>query len=51
LATYGRDLRSEILLLPSAVDLTPVLLVKIQSYAESCGDPEAAAALAKRLEQ
>ena len=51
LATYGRDLRSEILLLPSAVDLTPVLLVKIQSYAQSCGDPEAAAALAKRLEQ
>lgn len=51
LATYGRDLRGEILLLPSAVELTPVLLVKIQSYAESCGDREAAAGLAKRLEQ
>ncbi|MFM7835115.1 MAG: tetratricopeptide repeat protein, partial [Planctomycetaceae bacterium] len=50
LATYGRDLRSEILLLPSAVDLTPVLLVKMQSYAESCGDQQVAAGLAKRLE-
>ena len=50
LATYGRDLRSEILLLPSAVDLTPVLLVKIQSYAASCGDQQVAAGLAKRLE-
>jgi len=50
LATYGRDLRSEILLLPSAVDLTPVLLVKMQSYAESCGDRQVAAGLASRLE-
>ena len=49
LATYGRDLRSEMLLLPSAVDLTPILLVKILSYAESCGDQQVAAGLAKRL--
>ena len=50
LASYGRDLRGEILLLPSAVSLTPVLLVKIQSYAESCGDSLVATTLGRRLE-
>ena len=50
LASYARDLRGEILLLPSAVSLTPVLLVKIQSYAESCGDSLVATTLGRRLE-
>ena len=49
LAAYGRDLRSQVLLLPTAVDLTTVLLVQIQSYAEACGDSQVAAAINLRL--
>ena len=49
LAAYGRDLRSQLLLLPTAVDLTTVLLVQIQSYAEACGDSQIAAAIGRRL--
>lgn len=49
LAAYGRELRSEILLQPSAVDLSAALLLKIQSYADSCGDMETASALAARF--
>ena len=49
IAAYGRELRSEIMRQPSAADLSLPLLVKIMSYADSCGDTEVAAALAARL--
>jgi len=49
LAAYGRDLRSQVLLLKTAVDLTRVLMVQIQSYAEACGDAQVAAAIGQRL--
>ncbi len=49
IAAYGKQLRSEIMQIETASDLTPALLLQIQSYAEACGDAEIAKSIEKRL--
>jgi tetratricopeptide (TPR) repeat protein len=49
LAASGRELRTQLLHLPSAVDLTPELFAQIANYAAACGDDQVARALQKRL--
>lgn len=49
IAAYGKQLRSDIMRLETASDVTPALLLQIQSYAEACGDLEIAKAIQKRL--
>ena len=49
IAAYGKQLRSEIMQIETASDLTPALLLKIQSFAEACGDAEIAKSIEKRL--
>lgn len=49
IAAYGRELRSQVLQLSSAAEITPALMLQIQSYAETCGDDVIADAAANRL--
>ena len=49
IAAYGKQLRSDIMRIETASDLTPALLLQIQSYAEACGDGEIAKSIQKRL--
>ena len=50
LAADGRELRTQLLRLPSALDLSPQLLQDIAQYAEECGDQEVVDSLAVRLQ-
>jgi hypothetical protein len=49
LAAAGRELRTRVLQLPSAVDLNEALLREIQQYASDCGDTLVTNALTRRL--
>ncbi|MFN9720709.1 MAG: hypothetical protein ACK58L_18580 [Planctomycetota bacterium] len=49
LAAYGRELRSQVLQLSSAAEITPALMLQVQSYAATCGDEVIANAAANRL--
>ncbi len=49
IAAYGKYLRSEIMRMETASDLTPALMLQIQSYAEACGDAEITESIQKRL--
>lgn len=49
IASYGRELRSQILQMATAASLTPQLILQIQSYAKSCGDSLLAEAASNRL--
>lgn len=49
IAAYGKQLRSEIMRIETASDVTLVLLVQIQSYAEACGEMQIAESIKKRL--
>ncbi|MBC7968010.1 MAG: tetratricopeptide repeat protein [Fuerstia sp.] len=49
LAAYGKELRTQLQQLPTALDLTPALLLQIQSYAVACGDKQVADSIQSRL--
>jgi tetratricopeptide (TPR) repeat protein len=49
IASCGRDLRTQMMQLTSAADITPVLMVQLHSYATECGDTEVADAIAQRF--
>ena len=49
LAGEGRELRTQLIQLPTAADLSSMHLQRIQEYASDCGDELVARALAKRL--
>ena len=49
IAAYGKQLRSDIMRIESASDVTTVLLIQIQSYAEACGDIQISKSIQKRL--
>lgn len=49
IASYGRELRTQMMQMPSAADLTPLLLVQLHSYAKECGDEQIAAGITSRF--
>ncbi len=49
IASYGRELRTQLMQMPSAADLTPLLLVQLHSYAKECGDEQIAAGITSRF--
>jgi hypothetical protein len=50
LAAAGRALRTQVLRLPSALDITAEMFESLARYAEQCADEQVAAAVAHRLE-
>jgi tetratricopeptide (TPR) repeat protein len=50
LAAGGRELRTQMLRLSSALDATPMMLQQIAQYAEECGDTQVVGALSRRLQ-
>jgi tetratricopeptide (TPR) repeat protein len=49
IAAYGKQLRSDIMRIESAADLTLELLIRMQSYADACGDVKISNSIQKRL--
>jgi tetratricopeptide (TPR) repeat protein len=49
IASYGRELRTQMMQMPSAADLTPLLLVQLHSYAKECGDEQIASGISGRF--
>lgn len=50
LAAQGRELRSQLLQLPTVADIDAAMLERIRAYAQACGDVRIAESLKKRLQ-